>query len=46
MITARFAIACLFALGIVWGGVYLVINDHPWFGLLNFIIACTVKYRA
>jgi hypothetical protein len=34
-----------FAIGI-GGGVYLVVNDHPWFALLVFIITASLSVKS
>lgn len=32
-------------LGLVAIGAYLVVNDHPWFGLLVMLMTLNLRYR-
>jgi hypothetical protein len=37
-----FAMAIMFVGGI-WGAIYLIMNDHPWFGLFVLIITDSLR---
>ena len=39
------SIALMFIAGI-WGGIYLIVNDHPWFGLFILIITSLIRYSS
>jgi len=39
------AVALMF-IGGIWGGIYLIINGHPWFGAFVLIITASLKYSS
>ena len=40
-----FAVAVMFVGGI-WGSVYLIMNEHPWFGAFVLIVTASLRYSS
>jgi hypothetical protein len=46
-VTELFAVVavCVAAIGIIGIGAYLVVHDHPWFGLLVILMASGIRLK-
>ena len=40
-----FAVAIIYVGGI-WASVYLIMNEHPWFGLFVLIVTASFRYSS